>query len=363
MRRITPGRVSHHCPEPPSPVTRTNGKAMTSPFLTSPWPMPRRRSGRSGLYFPLLGLDIGRQTQRSAPVHRSLLVHAVGLGITHFDITASSGAPPTAEADMARVLAPVKAWRDRLVITTRIGLGTRGGHIVGFGSRKHLHSSLDALLRGTGLDYVDVLYAHRYDCSTPLEETAAALAAAVHQGKALYVGLSSYFPSVLHQAADLMQDLGTPVVSYQASYSLLDRWIEGRILDVLDEYGIGCTACSPLAHSALAGTRALRTPHSSGSAVSTTPALAQLAAARGQSLEQLAISWVLHNKHITSALISTSHIDHLTADRDAVGRLDFTSAEIHELNACCPSPSDTPRPTPGAPWDTANLNHSVRERR
>ncbi|MFF4410641.1 aldo/keto reductase [Streptomyces sp. NPDC001404] len=329
---------------------------MTSPFLTASRPMPRRRSGRSGLYFPLLGLSIGWQTPQPAPICRSLLVQAVGLGITHFDITVPCSAPPTAEGDMAHVLAPVKAWRERLLITARIGLGTRGGHIVGFGSRKHLLSSLDALLRNTGLDYIDVLYAHRYDCSTPLEETTTALASAVRQGKALYAGLSSYSPSFLHQAAALMQNLGTPVVSYQASYSLLDRWIEGRILDILDEYEIGCTACSPLAHSALVGARALHTPSLSSSSSSIAPALLQLAAARGQSPEQLAISWVLHNPRITSTLITTSHIDHLTADRHAVDCLDFDAAELNELNICCPSPFGTPRPTPKAPGEPAHLN-------
>ncbi|UUN30909.1 aldo/keto reductase [Streptomyces sp. FIT100] len=304
----------------PAPPPRTAAPRMT-----------HRRSGRSGLHLPVLSLSLaGRNKPLSAP--SALIHHAVNEGITHFDFTLRRGQiSATADGTTGHALATVRARRSDVTVSTRIGLGTGPGPLAGFGSRGHLLSQLNTLLRYTGLDHVDILYAHRYDHTCPLEETMGALASAVHQGKALYVGLSGFGPSVLARAAVLLNRLGTPAVLYQASYSLLDRWLENQVLDVLELHGIGCVAGSPLAGAALTGRG-----HALAAPPGVLSALARIAAERGQNLAQLALSWSLHNPRITSALLSTSQFDHLAQAREAAGRLDFTADELAGINACCP---------------------------
>ncbi|PNE42845.1 hypothetical protein AOB60_01345 [Streptomyces noursei] len=297
--------------------------------------MTYRRSGHSGLHLPVLSLGLANE-QRALRTPSALIHHAVGLGITHFDFTPRYGPlAGTGDDIIGHALGTVRAWRSDVTVSTRIGLGTGPGPLVGFGSRGHLLSQLDVLLRRTGLDYVDILFAHRYDHSSPLEETMSALASAVHQGKALYVGLSGYAPSMLQRAATLLSRLGTPAVLYQASYSLLDRWLEGKVLDVLQLHGIGCMAGAPLAHGAL--TR-------QGSALTMPPetlsTLSRIAQSRGQSLAQLALSWALHAPHVTSALVSTSYLGHLSEVRDAVDHMQFTSDELAAIEDCFTSDGD-----------------------
>ncbi|MGW8953951.1 aldo/keto reductase [Streptomyces sp. NPDC055709] len=264
----------------------------------------------------------------------ALIHHAVNEGVTHFDFTPRRGQiSGTADGTVGHALATVRAWRGDVTVSTRIGLGTGLGPPNGFGSRGRLLSQLNALLRHTGLDYVDVLYAHRYDYTTPLEETMGALASAVHQGKALYVGLSGFGPSALARAAVLLNRLGTPATLYQSSYSLLDRWLEHKMLDLLHLHGIGCIAGAPLASGALTGRGfALAAPPG------VLPALARVAAERGQSLAQLALSWTLHHSRITSVLVSTSQFDHLSQAREATTHLDFSPDHLSVINASCPLP-------------------------
>ncbi|WP_073449964.1 aldo/keto reductase [Streptomyces yunnanensis] len=294
--------------------------------------MTYRRSGQSGLHLPVLSLGLVNE-EKVLRAPNALIHQAVDAGITHFDFTPRFGQLPGAGDDVVgHALSTVRAWRSDVTVSTRIGLGTGLRTLVGFGSRRHLLSQLDSLLRRTGIEYVDVLFAHRYDHTSPLEETMGALASAVQQGKALYVGLSGYAPSMLRRAATLLSRLGTPAVLYQASYSLLDRWVEDAVLDILQMHGIGFMASAPLAHGSLTSQGpALATP--SGMM----PAMSRIAQLRGQSVTQLALSWVLHSPHITSALISTSHLGHLSELRGAVDRMHFTPDQLAALDACCAS--------------------------
>ncbi|MEU7183683.1 MULTISPECIES: aldo/keto reductase [Streptomyces] len=295
--------------------------------------LPHRRSGRSGLHLPLLTLGL-----RPSPDFPSLLRHALQSGITAFDATprhTSYGSPT--EGEIGRALGVWRAERPDLVISARIGLATGPGPLDGFGSRKHILSTLDRVLRRIGLDHLDILYAHRYDPTTPLEETMGALASAVHQGKALYTGISGYAPAPAGQAAGLLRGLGAPAVACQASYSLLNRWVEEGLLDILDEHGIGCIACAPFHHGDLPRLAPLwpspldaRSPRGHGDELS------DLAAARGQSIAQLALSWTLRDPRITSALLTTSCPAHLLESSHATRNLTFTPAELIALDACCP---------------------------
>ncbi|WP_367141187.1 MULTISPECIES: aldo/keto reductase [Streptomyces] len=306
--------------------------------------MPHRRSGAHGLQLSAVSLSVGgcaADPTAPAPL-RTLLRHATDLGVSHFDITPDTRNPEATASAIALALSSLIPRRDCLVFSARVGLDGRPSGLPGFGSRKRLLSGLDNLLLQTGLDYLDLLYAHRYDASTPLEETTAALASAVQQGKVLYVGLSGYAPSMVRAALGHFHALGVPLVSYQASYSLLDRWIEYGLLEILQRHGIGCVAAAPLAHGAL-------TPAPECAALDDAPplpALSHLAAERGQNLAQLALSWVLRYPRITSALITASRPRHLAEAHAAVGRISFTPAELASLDACCPPP-ERPHP-PGA---------------
>jgi L-glyceraldehyde 3-phosphate reductase len=239
----------------------------------------------------------------------------------------------------------LRPYRDELVISTKAGYDMWPGPYGEWGSRKYLLSSLDQSLRRMGLDYVDIFYSHRFDPETPLEETMGALATAISQGKALYVGISSYSAEKTREAAAILRELGTPLLIHQPSYSLLNRWIEPELLDVLGDEGIGCIVFSPLAQGMLSdkyldgipeGSRAAREASLSPSlitdeALEKIRALNEIAQERGQSLAQMALAWVLRDARVTSALAGASRVEQLEANVAALDRLDFTDAELAEI--------------------------------
>ncbi|MFK0297435.1 aldo/keto reductase [Streptomyces sp. NPDC090442] len=293
-----------------------------------------RRSGRSGLHLPLLTLglrpDMGSPNRLTST--SSLLYHALQAGITSFDVTPRRNTYVASGGDeLGRTLSVWQAERPELIISARIGFATGFGSLDGFGSRKRILSAVDQLLRRTGLDHLDILYAHRYDPTTPLEETANALATAVHQGKALYTGLSSYAPALADKAAGMLQDLGTPAVACQASYSLLNRWVEEGLLGILEKHGIGCVACAPLHHGDLSQ-QAFIQPSISDA----TTDLHNLAMDRGQTSAQLALSWVLREPKISSTLLTTANPTHLLEIVQATNNLSFTPTELAILDHCYP---------------------------
>jgi L-glyceraldehyde 3-phosphate reductase len=310
-----------------------------------------RRSGRSGLLLPAISLGLWQNfgdDDRPLEVGRAILRRAFDLGITHFDLANNYGPPyGSAEEHFGRILREDFApYRDELVISTKAGYDMWPGPYGEWGSRKYLLASLDQSLRRMGLDYVDVFYSHRFDPHTPLEETMGALDTAVRQGKALYVGVSSYSATKTRVAAAILRDLRTPFVLHQPSYSMLNRWIEAELLDTLAELGVGCIVFSPLAQGMLtdkyldgipAGSRVTR--HSTLPAEMLTTetlekirALNEIAAARGQSLAQLAIAWVLRDPRITSALIGASSVAQLEANVAALDNLELGSHELAEID-------------------------------
>lgn len=301
--------------------------------------MPYRRSGKSGLHLPMLSVALGHGPQRSASPLRPVVRKAFQLGISAFDITLSSGVGLNLAEEIGFALAPWQARREDFTISARIGLGTRPGPLHGFGSRWQILAGLDGLLRRTGLDYIDVLYMHRRDSGTPLEESTSALADAVKQGKILYPGLSSLAPATVVRANGLLAQLGTPAVAFQGSYSLLDRWAEDGLLDVLNCQGIGSMACAPLAHGLLTSTGVPRSPSGRGGKQPILEALTHIGSSRNQSVEQMAVSWALRDPRVTSALITTTSPQHLTSLHEAVHHTDFTPSELAALDACCPSPA------------------------
>ena len=274
---------------------------------------------------------------------------AFDLGITHFDLANNYGPPyGSAEESFGRVMATdFRSLRDELVISTKAGYDMwPGPYGQGGGSRKYLLASLDQSLGRMGLDYVDIFYSHRFDPSTPLEETLGALDTAVRQGKALYVGISSYSAAKTREAAGILRGLGTPLLIHQPSYSLFNRWIEPDLLDALGEEGIGCIAFSPLAQGLLTdrylggvpeGSRAsadgsLRPEMLSDENIAKVRALAAIAERRGQKLSQLALSWALRDPRVTSALIGVSSIAQLETNVDALKKLEFTEQELSEID-------------------------------
>src|SRR3954467_7377051 len=291
--------------------------------------LPYRRCGRSGLDLPAISLGLW-QNFGSVDVFqtgRAILRRAFDRGVTHFDLANNYGPEPgSAEENFGRVLASdFKPYRDELVISTKAGYRMWPGPYGEWGSRKYVLSSLDQSLRRMGLDYVDIFYSHRLDPNTPLEETMGALDTAVRQGKALYVGISSYSPEMTRKAVEILQRLGTPCLIHQPSYSMLNRWVETELLDVLAELGMGCIAFSPLAQGMLTtkylngvpeGSRAtrggsLRESFLTPDTLARINALNQIAQRRGQSLAQMAIAWVLRDPRITSALIGARNVDQL----------------------------------------------------
>jgi L-glyceraldehyde 3-phosphate reductase len=309
-----------------------------------------RRCGRSGILLPEVSLGLWHNfgDDRALETHRAILRRAFDLGITHFDLANNYGTPyGSAERNFGRIMREdFRPYRDELIISTKAGYDMWPGPYGEWGSRKYLIASLNQSLERMGLDYVDIFYSHRFDPKTPLEETMGALDFAVRSGKALYAGISSYSPERTSEAAAILRRLGTPVLIHQPSYSLLNRWIEGGLLDVLDREGIGCIVFAPLAQGVLtgkyadgipAGSRASRNTSLSGSDL--TPetlahvrALASFAKARNQTMAQMALSWALRDPRITSALIGASSVAQLEENVAASGRSDFTEAELAAID-------------------------------
>jgi L-glyceraldehyde 3-phosphate reductase len=312
--------------------------------------MPYRRCGRSGLQLPAVTLGLWQNFGQTRPLSdiRAVLLRAFDLGITHFDLANNYGPPyGSAEASLGRVLADSLApYRDELVISTKAGWGMWPGPYGDHGSRKYLLASLDQSLRRTGLDYVDIYYHHRADPDTPLEETMGALDSAVRQGKARYAGVSSYSPARTARAAAILRDLGTPLLVHQPSYSMLNRWIEESLLDVLAEQGVGCAAFSPLAQGMLsdrytdgipAGSRAseedsLPRHFLNEANLARIRGLGELARSRGQSLAQMAIAWVLRDERVTTAIFGASSIQQLEANVASLQRLQFSGEELKAVD-------------------------------
>jgi L-glyceraldehyde 3-phosphate reductase len=312
--------------------------------------MPYRRCGRSGLLLPSLSLGMWQNFGDDHPLEhsRAILRRAFDLGITHFDLANNYGPPyGTAETNFGRLLAEdFRPYRDELVISTKAGYDMWPGPYGDHGSRKYLLASLDQSLKRMGLDYVDIFYSHRFDPDTPLEETMGALHSAVHQGKALYVGISSYSAERTAEAIEILHSLGTPLLIHQPSYSMLNRWIERGLLELLSEEGVGCIAFSPLAQGLLTDKYLNGIPESSrvrtGVAFSErllseenlarVRALNEIAGRRGQSLPQMALAWVLRDPRITSALIGVSSVEQLENNVAALDRLEFSPDELTEID-------------------------------
>jgi L-glyceraldehyde 3-phosphate reductase len=312
--------------------------------------MPYRRTGRSGLLLPTVSMGLWQNfgTERPLETSRAILRRAFDLGITHFDLANNYGPPyGSAEEVFGRIVEQdLRPYRDELVISTKAGYDMWPGPYGDHGSRKYLLASLDQSLRRMGLDYVDIFYSHRFDPDTPLEETLGALDTAVHQGKALYVGISSYSAQRTEEAAAILRDLGTPLLIHQPSYSMLNRWIEPDLLDVLGQEGIGCIVFSPLAQGMLTDRYLDGVPEDSRAAragslsremlsdenLARVRALNDIAAARGQTLAQLALAWTLRDPRVTSALIGASSVDQLEQNVGALRRLDFSDDELAEID-------------------------------
>jgi L-glyceraldehyde 3-phosphate reductase len=312
--------------------------------------MPYRRCGRSGLLLPAISLGLWQNFGDSRPLEhsRAILRRAFDLGITHFDLANNYGPPyGTAELNFGRLLAQdFRHLRDELVISTKAGYDMWPGPYGNWGSRKYLLASLDQSLRRMGLDYVDVFYSHRFDPDTPLEETLGALDAAVRQGKALYVGISSYSADRTSEAIRILRELGTPLLIHQPSYSMLNRWIERELLGVLQDEGVGCIAFSPLAQGLLTDKYLEGIPDASrvrsgayfseelltADNLRRVRALGEVAARRGQTLAQMAVAWVLRDGRVTSALVGVSSVAQLEANVAALDRLDFTDDELAEID-------------------------------
>jgi L-glyceraldehyde 3-phosphate reductase len=312
--------------------------------------MTYRRCGASGLKLPAVSLGLWQNFGHERPLEtsRAILRHAFDSGITHFDLANNYGPPyGSAEQVFGEVLRlDLAPYRDELVISTKAGYDMWPGPYGEWGSRKYLLASLDQSLSRLGLDYVDIFYSHRFDPETPLEETMGALATAVSQGKALYVGISSYSAEKTREAEAILRELGVPLLIHQPSYSLLNRWIEGGLLDALGELGVGCICFSPLAQGVLTdryldgipeGSRASRSGSMSPDqlneeTMAKVRALNEVAQERGQTLAQLALAWTLRDQRVTSTLVGASSVEQLEQNLGALQRLDFTAAELAEID-------------------------------
>ena len=312
--------------------------------------MQYRRSGRSGLQLPVLSLGLWNNFGDDFPFEsgRAIVRRAFDLGITHFDLANNYGPPyGSAEEHFGRMLAhDLRPYRDELVISTKAGYDMWPGPYGEWGSRKYLLASLDQSLRRMGLEYVDIFYSHRHDPDTPLEETMGALDAAVRAGKALYAGISSYSGERTREAAAILRELGTPLLIHQPSYSMLNRWIEEDLLDVLGETGVGCIAFSPLAQGMLTGKYLNGIPEGSRASrdASLSPdllteqtlthvrALNEMAEARGQTLAQMALAWALRDPRVTSVLIGASSVAQLDDSLTAREAAPFTADELDRID-------------------------------
>jgi L-glyceraldehyde 3-phosphate reductase len=311
--------------------------------------MPYRRCGRSGLQLPAISLGLWQNFGDDRPIdtQRAIVRRAFDLGITHFDLANNYGPPyGSAEINFGRLLAEdLRPWRDELIISTKAGYDMWPGPYGEWGSRKYVLASLDQSLKRMGLDYVDIFYSHRLDPDTPLEETLGALDTAVRQGKALYAGISSYSAQRTEEAVGILRDLGTPLLIHQPSYSLLNRWIEPDLLDVLGREGVGTIVFSPLGQGMLTDryldgipedSRAAREGSLSKSMLSDENlerirALNEIAQRRGQTLAQLALAWTLRDPRVTSTLIGASSVAQLEDNVGALERLDFDDDALAEI--------------------------------
>ncbi len=312
--------------------------------------IPYNRCGRSGLRLPALSLGLWWNFGHDRPfdTSRAIVRRAFDLGITHFDLANNYGPPyGSAEENFGKLLRDdLASYRDELVVSTKAGYDMWPGPYGEWGSRKYLLASLDQSLQRLGLEYVDIFYSHRFDPETPLEETMGALDAAVRQGKALHVGVSSYSAEKTREAASILRGLGTPLLIHQPSYSMLNRWIEPELLDALGEEGIGCIVFSPLAQGMLTdkyldgipeGSRATRYGSLSPDllteqALAKIRALNEIASRRGQSLAQMALAWTLRDPRVTSTLVGASSVAQLEMNVAALDHLDFTEEELAEID-------------------------------
>jgi aryl-alcohol dehydrogenase-like predicted oxidoreductase len=312
--------------------------------------MPYRRCGRSGLQLPAISLGLWQNFGDDRPLRdsRAILRRAFDLGVTHFDLANNYGPPyGSAEINFGRVLAEdLRPYRDELIISTKAGWDMWPGPYGELGSRKYLLASLDQSLRRMGLEHVDIFYSHRFDPDTPLQETMGALDSAVRSGKARYAGISSYGPERTEEAVRILRDLGTPLLIHQPSYSLLNRWIEERLLDVLEREGVGVIVFSPLAqglltdkylHGVQEDSRVRRGNYFSAELISEqnlqrVRALNEIARGRGQTLAQLAIAWALRDPRVTSALLGASSVAQLEQNVAALQKPDFEADELAEID-------------------------------
>jgi L-glyceraldehyde 3-phosphate reductase len=326
--------------------------------------MPYRRCGRSGLKLPEISLGLWQNFGDDRPLtsQRAIIRRAFDLGVTHFDLAnnyggigpaetlgqGNYGSPyGSAEINFGRIMREdLRRYRDELIISTKAGYDMWPGPYGDHGSRKYLLASLDQSLRRMGLEYVDIFYSHRFDPDTPLEETMSALDTAVRSGKALYVGISSYSAERTTEALAVLRQMGIRLLIHQPSYSMLNRWIEGGLLDVLGREGVGCIAFSPLAQGVLtgkylggvpAGSRAslngsLSSEQIAPATLGHVRALNEIARSRGQTLAQLALSWVLRDPRVTSALIGASSVAQLEENLAAADHTDFTDEELAAID-------------------------------
>jgi L-glyceraldehyde 3-phosphate reductase len=312
--------------------------------------MPYRRCGRSGIKLPAVSLGLWQNFGEERPLETSKAIarRAFDLGITHFDLANNYGPPyGSAERIFGRILGDdLGVYRDELVISTKAGYDMWPGPYGEWGSRKYLLASLDQSLSRMGLEYVDIFYSHRFDPETPLEETLGALDTAVRSGKALYAGISSYSGERTSEAVRILREMGTPLLIHQPSYSLLNRWIEQDLLDVLGDEGVGCIVFSPLAQGMLTNkylggvpedsraarggslSREMLTPE----AIDHIRALNDVAHSRGQALAQMAIAWVLRDQRVTSALIGASSVSQLEQNVAALDNLEFSEEELETID-------------------------------
>ncbi|MET3983190.1 L-glyceraldehyde 3-phosphate reductase [Streptomyces sp. PvR034] len=327
----------------------------TNPYRAEPSrydSMKYRRSGRSGLKLPEISLGLWHNFGDDASLanQRAILRRAFDLGVTHFDLANNYGPPPgSAELNFGKIFAQdFASHREELVLSTKAGYLMHAGPYGEWGSRKYLLGSLDASLKRMGVDYVDIFYSHRFDPHTPLEETMGALASAVQQGKALYVGVSSYTAEQTAEAVRILRDLGVRPLIHQPSYSMINRWTEeDGLLDALEEAGMGCISFAPLAQGLLTGKYLKGIPEGSRATqgkslnpdllsqdvVGRLNGLNGIAARRGQSLSQLALNWVLRDERMTSALIGASSVKQLEENVAALAAAPLSAEELKEIDS------------------------------
>ncbi|CAN5283479.1 L-glyceraldehyde 3-phosphate reductase [soil metagenome] len=309
-----------------------------------------RRVGKSGLQLPPISLGLWHNFGDDKPLmtQRAILRRAFDRGVTHFDLANNYGPPyGAAEKNFGRIMAEdFAAYRNELVISTKAGWDMWPGPYGFLGSRKYLLASLDDSLDRMGLDYVDIFYSHRFDPHTPLEETMGALDTAVRSGKARYAGISSYSPERTREAIAILKDLGTPLLIHQPSYSMLNRWVEDGLLDVLGDEGVGCIAFSPLAQGILTEKYLKGVPDDSRAAqgksldaemlsddnLARVRALHEIAISRGQTLAQMALAWVMRDARVTSMVVGASSVEQLDNSLDALDNTDFTDAELAAID-------------------------------